>query len=298
MRNRERPVEGRRPRKKHRLIRLLICLMLLVAVMAGYARYIEPYLLTQESVQYVSEDLAELLNGIRIAIFADTHFSEYYTPEDFQKVVDRINAEKPDLIFFLGDLIDDYSTYPGDVGEIEKGLCSLEAGIGKYAVYGNHDYGGKMEFDYPEVMKAGGFHLLINESVYLEDLNLEVMGIDDMVIGYGDPDAAAVLKEERYNVVLCHEPDIADRLKSYAVDLMLSGHTHGRQINLVNIHQRIGTDNPVTCPEIFVRSLEVGHRERSVPELECHETVAVLADFLLAELPVPDMLLCQNIIRL
>ena len=73
---------------------------------------------------------------------------------------------------------------------------------------------------------------------------------------------------------------------------------HGRQVYFVNVHQRIGTDNPVTCPEIFVRSLEVGHRERSVPELECHETVAVLADFLLAELPVPDMLLRQNIIRL
>ena len=73
---------------------------------------------------------------------------------------------------------------------------------------------------------------------------------------------------------------------------------HGRQVYLVNIDQRIGTDDTVTCPEIFVRSLEVGHRERSVPELECHETVAVLADFLLAELSVPDMLFRQNIIRL
>ena len=54
---------------------------------------------------------------------------------------------------------------------------------------------------------------------------------------------------------------------------------HGRQVYLVNVHQRIGTDDTVTCPEIFVRSLEVGHRERSVPELECHETVAVLANF-------------------
>ena len=73
---------------------------------------------------------------------------------------------------------------------------------------------------------------------------------------------------------------------------------HGRQVYLVNVHQRIGTDDTVTCLEIFVRSLEVGHRERSVPELECHETVAVLADFLLAELSVPDMLFRQNIIRL
>lgn len=222
----------RRPRKKHRILKALICLVLLFAVMAGYARYIEPYSLTKEEVQYISDDLAVLPGGTKIAIFADTHFSEYYTPENFEKVVDRINAEEPDLIFFLGDLIDDYSTYPGDVRKIEKGLRSLHARIGKYAVYGNHDYGGKMEFDYPDVMEAGGFRLLINESVYLEDLNLEIMGIDDMVIGYGDPAAAASLREERYNVVLCHEPDIADYLKDYAVDLMLSGHTHGRQINL------------------------------------------------------------------
>ena len=232
MGNRERASESGRPRKKHRIWKTMICLAILIAVTAGYARYIEPYSLTQREVRYLSEDLAALPGGIKVAVFADTHFSEYYTPENFQKVVDRINAENPDLIFFLGDLIDDYSTYSGDVGEIEKGLRSLHAKIGKYAVYGNHDYGGEMEFDYPDVMKAGGFDLLINESVYFEDLNLEVMGIDDMVIGYGDPAAAAALKEERYSVVLCHEPDIADRLKDYAVDLMLAGHTHGRQINL------------------------------------------------------------------
>lgn len=219
-------------RKKHRMRKALVCIILLFAVLLGYARFIEPYSLTQREVRYNSEDLQELPGEIRIAIFADTHFSEYYTPENFQEVVNKINTQKPDFIFFLGDLVDDYSTYRGDIGKIEEGLASLKAGIGKYAVYGNHDYGGKMEFDYPEVMKAGGFQLLVNESAYIENLNLEIMGIDDMVIGYGDPSAAAELKDERYNIVLCHEPDIADRLRGYAVDLMLSGHTHGRQINL------------------------------------------------------------------
>ena len=32
---------------------------------------------------------------------------------------------------------------------------------------------------------------------------------------------------------------------------------HGRQVYLVNIHQRIGTDDTVTSPEIFVRSLKL-----------------------------------------
>ena len=51
---------------------------------------------------------------------------------------------------------------------------------------GIDDYGGKMQFDYPDVMEAGGFQLLINESQTLEAQNITITGIDDMVIGYGE----------------------------------------------------------------------------------------------------------------
>lgn len=247
-----------RRRKKRRVLRFLLCVIVLVALLAGYARYVEPYVLLQREESYTSAKLVSAVSasagssadskepgdsndsshagnasgGVKIAIFADTHFSEQYTPENFHRVVEEINEREPDLIFFLGDLVDDFSSYTGDIEEIEAELAALKAKFGKFAVYGNHDYGGEMQFDYPKVMDAGGFRLLVNEAETLEELNLTVMGIDDMVIGYGDPTAAAVLEAERCNIVLCHEPDVADELLGYPVDLMLSGHTHGRQINL------------------------------------------------------------------
>nr|WP_234152744.1 hypothetical protein [Bacteroides xylanisolvens] len=84
-----------------------------------------------------------------------------------------------------------------------------------------------------------------------------------------------------------------------AVDAHLRiGLDHGRQVNLVDVHQRIGTDNPASDFEIFVRCLEVGHGERAVPELERHEAVAILVDLLLGQQAVPDMLLGEHVIHL
>lgn len=221
-------------KKRRRIFYGVIAVVTIVVLSAAYARYVEPHILLQRETEYTSAKLVSAPGEeLTAAVFADTHFSDYYTPKDFQKVVEKVNAQKPDLIFFLGDLIDDYSSYTGDIEEIERQLASLKAGIGKYAVYGNHDYGGKMQFDYPDVMEAGGFQLLINESQTLEAQNITITGIDDMVIGYGEPAAAGTIDAAHYNIVLCHEPDVIDEMTGYPVDLMLSGHTHGRQINLM-----------------------------------------------------------------
>lgn len=212
----------------------MIAVMAVAVLTAMYARYVEPHMLLQKETEYTSAKLVSSgEDGLTAVIFADTHFSEYYTPQDFEKAVEKINRAKADYIFFLGDLIDDYSSYTGDVGRIEELLASLHAGIGKYAVYGNHDYGGQMEFDYPDVMEAGGFQLLVNESAAPDDQNVTVTGIDDMLIGYGDPSSARALNPQNFNIVLCHEPDVIDEMTDYPVDLMLSGHTHGRQVNLM-----------------------------------------------------------------
>lgn len=232
MNRQKRQNERRRQSGQRRnTLRVMTVLLVIFFLLAGYARYIEPRALVRKEESYSSAKLTVLHDDIKIAIFADTHFSEYYTPEDFQKAVNRINSEEPDFIFFLGDLIDDYSSYPGDINEVIDALASLKAKRGKFAVFGNHDYGGEMEFDYPDVLEAGGFQLLVNEAAFFDDLGLSILGIDDMLIGYGDPASASVLTEDHYNIIICHEPDVADQLKDYCADLMLAGHTHGRQIN-------------------------------------------------------------------
>ena len=47
----------------------------------------------------------------------------HYTPQDFEKAAEKINRSNPDFIFFLGDLIDDFSTYEGDIREVEEEMC-------------------------------------------------------------------------------------------------------------------------------------------------------------------------------
>ena len=111
---------------------------------------------------------------------------------------------------------------------------TMENGVvhDKFAVYGNHDYGGGLEHHYRDIMEASGFHVLINETVTLDRWDLTITGIDDMVIGYGDPSCAEALPEDSYNIVLSHVPDICTELSDDPVDLMLSGHTHGGQITV------------------------------------------------------------------
>ncbi|MBR5228228.1 MAG: metallophosphoesterase [Firmicutes bacterium] len=219
-------------RKKRKPLRKLIALLIILALLVtGYARHIEPHLISKEKQSFYT-DYIDDSSGIRIALFADTHFSEHYTPEDFAKAVKKINQSDPDVIFFLGDLVDDYENYTGDIDEVIAQLASLEANIGKYAIYGNHDYGGQMQFEYPDIMEAGGFDLLVNEYVPLGDRNIGILGIDDIIIGYGNPDYAAQLRGDMFNIVLCHEPDLVDEMTQYNMDMMFAGHTHGRQINI------------------------------------------------------------------
>jgi hypothetical protein len=234
-------VKRKRHRRRHPVRKIVFALLLILFIVVGYSRFVEPYLLTTSYMEYdapqlihdgiIRQDRSESPN-LKIALFADTHFSKYYTTENFENVIERINSENPDIVFFLGDLIDNYSTYEGNVEDIENGLSRINASIGKFAVYGNHDYGGDMQFKYPEVMETGGFTLLVNQTDLLESLNLCILGIDDMLIGYGDPSAAKSLDPNRYNIVICHEPDVFDMMADCDIDLMFAGHTHGRQINL------------------------------------------------------------------
>lgn len=216
------------------IVRGLLVLILGALCLFSYARWIEPSSLRIESISIASSHVPNSADSICIAVIADTHFGEYYTLSDFDKTIDAVTAANPDLIVFLGDLIDNYAEYTTteDPSKISALLATLEAPLGKYAVFGNHDYGGGAEEDYRGMMEDGGFTVLINEAVTLASADIRLIGIDDMLIGYGDPSIAKEADPSLFNVVLVHEPDAADLILEEPFDLMLAGHTHGRQVNL------------------------------------------------------------------
>lgn len=200
-----------------------------------YARFIEPNFLIVHYENIKSSRINEGRAGLKILQFSDMHVSEYFDEKNLKKVVEKVNGENPDIVVFTGDLIDEYNHYENkdNVNEIWEELSLINAPLGKYAVYGNHDYGGGAEVVYKKIMENSGFILLKNEKIVLEDYNINIVGMDDSIFGKIEKEKIiGFLDESSYNILLSHEPDVIDSLLEYNIDLFLSGHSHGGQVNL------------------------------------------------------------------
>ncbi len=216
-----------------------ITLIIILAAVFGYAHMIEPFRLDAHKISISASDITaggKTVSGasrsFTVAVFGDTHIGFYYDLEHFEKAIEMINAESPDIIVFTGDLIDDLNTYSEDKEKVSDALRRLTAVYGKFAVYGNHDYSKTGNPVYADIMEAGGFTVLENEYFYIPELNVTMHGIDDCLIGYGNPSVLEAASEYTFNLAVCHEPDIFDQITDYNVSLMLSGHTHGGQVRL------------------------------------------------------------------
>jgi predicted MPP superfamily phosphohydrolase len=89
-------------------------------------------------------------------------------------------------------------------------------------------------------LNTNGVHVLMNESVNIEEpgrQSVQIVGLGDH---YYKPDfrpdlafpADEAVESERFRLVLSHNPDTANYLRQYDIDLQLSGHTHGGQVHL------------------------------------------------------------------
>lgn len=132
-------------------IKLIITAVLICVCIAVYAGYIEPNMLKTAKVEIsspvpLSSDLqtytSDSISGtsVKIVLFGDTHLGFNYDVEQLRKVIDKINAQEPDIIVFSGDLIDNLNTYSENTADVSAALSELYAPGGKYAVHGNHDY--------------------------------------------------------------------------------------------------------------------------------------------------------------
>lgn len=220
------------------LKRILGTLLTTIGISAGgyvYARRIEPGLLKINKHQIIHKDIPSGFNKFRIVQFSDTHLGFQYTLEQLTDLVDQINSLEPDILFFTGDLLD----APNHYKQSEKTIAilkKLKAPYGKFAVYGNHDHGGYGTDLYRNIMEKSGFDLLVNESTSIQLPSKEkfyLIGIDDAMLGR--PDLHAALKDvpnDSYKILLSHAPDLADFAVNLNIQLQMSGHSHGGQIQI------------------------------------------------------------------
>ncbi|MDQ1003910.1 putative MPP superfamily phosphohydrolase [Neobacillus niacini] len=200
-----------------------------------YANRVEPSLLEINKLEIKHSLIPTSFNGIKIVQFSDTHLGFHYNVNQFKKLVERINQLEPDLIFFTGDLLDEPNKYD-EINKVALILQQLNATIGKYCIYGNHDHGGYGSEIYRNLMELSNFTVLLNESLLIKQTDgssISLLGIDDRMLGR--PDLKTAMKqvpEDSFKLLLSHAPDVADEALSYGIHWQLSGHSHGGQVKI------------------------------------------------------------------
>jgi len=192
----------------------------------GYGGLLEPSWVEVVYVTVRLPGLAERLAGLRIAQISDIHLSRFTSASELLAAVTRVNQLQPDVVALTGDFVGHEARYAA--GLIEP-LRMLEPPA--YAVYGNHD----LWTDRDAVRAALAetpVTLLVNQNVEAAS-GLTIAGLDDAWSGHPRPQISlAGSPSENTNLLLCHEPDYIDAIRSQEapVALQLSGHSHGGQV--------------------------------------------------------------------
>jgi predicted MPP superfamily phosphohydrolase len=180
------------------------------------------------------------------------------------------------MIVYTGDFL--CRSEIGDKLRLKNFFSSLSAPFGCFAVLGNHDYSryicinkeGRYDTHKPlsktmrflkqikltgtttekavkppfhqeliELLKSTPFKLLHNETVRLP-IGVNICGLGEYMAGHCDPEKAfAGQEKDEPVIVLVHNPDAVPRLKTYPANLILCGHTHGAQVNLPLLRDRL-----------------------------------------------------------
>jgi predicted MPP superfamily phosphohydrolase len=176
-------------------------------------------------------------DGVRIAQLSDIHVGSLTPEAHVRAAIEVANAAAPDLIVLTGD----YVCWRRHEVELARSQLAGLRAPRVLAVLGNHDYftwaGGVTD-----ALTGNGYEVLRNQATihHLRGAPLAIVGVDDPITRHDDLDAAfAGVTAGVSRVVLCHAPDRGPALAARGAELVLSGHTHGGQIYVRGVTDRI-----------------------------------------------------------
>lgn len=199
-----------------------------------------------KEAEYHSADVPEGFDGYRIVQISDIHIGSWQgNREAIKHLVDLVNDQKPDLIVFTGDLVNQQSH---EIDGFQEILSQLHAPDGVYSILGNHDYGTyyhwkslKAEVDNLDYLvrqqKAMGWKLLNNthDILHHKGDSIALIGVENdgepPFSQFADLSRAMEGTDGMFQILLSHNPTHWRRevLPESDIPLMLAGHTHAMQ---------------------------------------------------------------------
>ena len=172
------------------------------------------------------------MRGVTALFIADVHALSTTPDAAMTALKEKAAALRPGLLLLGGD----YSDKPGPAERLFERLAAIPAPLGRFGVVGNNDREAFPDIDrLRRIMARAGVELLINEArtLRVNGGTLTVAGLDEY--RHGAPDAAGLYPDhpspDCFRLLLSHYPRRVDPMP----DLMLCGHTHGGQFNLLGV---------------------------------------------------------------
>ncbi|MFC1849167.1 metallophosphoesterase [candidate division CSSED10-310 bacterium] len=190
---------------------------------------LEPYWLEIKEDDFYSPDVPPAFQLTKVVFISDIHHADYFSLKRVRQVVETVNKLKPDLIILGGDYVYYEACYTQPCfSELKK----LTAPLGIYGVLGNHDYWADPENSKQSLQEAG-FFLLDNNATWVSNGKdrIKIGGVADL--WESNQDLQPTLRDVRdtdFVLLVSHNPDYVEQIKTPLIDLVLCGHTHGGQV--------------------------------------------------------------------
>lgn len=232
--------EEQRKRDHKKLRRILangILPLIATALVLVYGFFNMNFVIEQNYVRTTEKKIRP--EGYRIAFLSDVHYDTVQNPYIFKKAVEKISAQKPDILVLGGDIVEE-KTSKEAMHEVFETLGKIPTTYGIYYVYGNHDrqsyarIRSYTEKDLQHTIESNGITIL--KDSYIE-INKELVLAGREDAAWGNSSDRAVLsqvfngvRKDRCIVMIDHQPIEVEDNAAHGVDFQLSGHTHGGQI--------------------------------------------------------------------
>lgn len=175
------------------------------------------------------KDLPKEAEGLRLAVVADLHADDWTKTPRIEKIIERVNAEKPDVVLLTGDFADGSVE---EVGPYLEPLKKLFSRYGNFAVSGNHEFYNGWE-KWQKFLESLGLIVLENTAVDLP-LGVSICGISDQAFANSSVAKASFAAKFPIKVLVAHRPSAHVEARQEKFSLQVSGHTHGGMTPLLN----------------------------------------------------------------
>ena len=208
-----------------------VSISVIALIVLGHINTLNPRI--KEISIHIPKD-ANGMTELNAVMMSDIHLGTLIGNGHFEKIVEKVKAINPDIIFLAGDVLDE-DLEPVLRQNIGETLKRLEAPLGVYGVMGNHEYIGGAEAAY-NYLTSHGLKIIRDSVVKIND-SFYILGREDRdkkrFAGRGRKDLKEIVKmaDHEYPLILIdHQPYYLEKAAKLGIDLQLSGHTHHGQL--------------------------------------------------------------------